>query len=163
MFQFIQSAINISNNFPTVRNSLFIEKNLKEITSLMLSELIAERLNLNLIDKHNVSKLLAVKAQEIIDNDCETLFTVEEIANRLGTSTRSLQLAFKKYAQTTPYQFLRNRKLHKARAILLSNNNPLCTVKEVAFKVGIFDLSRFSKTYADMFGELPHVTLKRKV
>lgn len=163
MFQFIQSAINITNNFPTVRNSLFVENNLKEITSLMLSELVAEKLKLKSIAKHNASKLLLTTAQEIIEAECETLFTVHDMASRLNTGVRNLQLAFKKYDSTTPMQFLRDRKLEKARANLLSNNNPLCTVKEVALQVGIFDLSRFSKTYFNKFGELPNTTLKRNV
>ena len=89
MFQFIQSAINITNNFPAVRNSLFVENNLKEITALMLSDLVAEKLKLTSIVKHDTSKLVAVTAQEIIDSECETLFTVQEIANKLNTSVRS--------------------------------------------------------------------------
>lgn len=163
MFQFIQSAINITHNFPSVRNTLFVEKNIKEITALMLAEIVAKVLKLKALISYDTGKMFVYKAKEFIDAECENIFTVQEIASKLNTSVRSLQIAFKKNSAFTPIQFLGDRKLQKAHNILLSNNNPFCTVKEVAFKVGIFDLSRFSKTYFETFGELPSTTLKRTV
>jgi len=43
---------------------------------------------------------------------------LEEIDNRLDTSVRILQKAFKNNSHTTPMRFLRERKPYKAREIL---------------------------------------------
>jgi AraC-like DNA-binding protein len=51
------------------------------------------------------------------------------------------------------------RKLHFARQALNSGTSQ--TVTEAALSYGFEHLSRFSAHYADFFGELPSVTLKR--
>jgi AraC family ethanolamine operon transcriptional activator len=58
-------------------------------------------------------------------------------------------------------QFLRERKLMKARKLLINHNSSSMSVKTAAIGAGIYDLNRFSKNYKEMFGELPSETLKK--
>ena len=160
LYKFIESTLSILRSFPDARDSIFVSKNIEDISTLMMVEIIAEQTNaVSLINNHPEKNLL-IKAEEIIDNNCSTIFTVQEIANKTFTSVRNLQLLFKKYRSYTPMQFLRSRKLHKAHnTILLSNS--MCSVKKIAMSVGMYDLSSFSKHYAVLFKELPSTTIKK--
>ena len=162
LYKFIDSTLSILRNFSGSRDSIFVKKNIEEISTLMLAEIIAEQINATPLLNSNPEKGLLLKAEDIIDTNCSTIFTVQEIADKTFTSVRNLQLLFKKYRDYTPMQFLRARKLHKAhKNILLSNAK--CSVKEIAFGVGMFDLSSFSKYYAEIFGELPSETIRKKI
>jgi len=100
-------------------------------------------------------------AEEYIDGHCETVFNIQQVADKLFTTPRNIQMAFKKYRSYSPMQFVKSRKLHKAHKNIISSNDPRCTVKEFALGVGIFDLNRFGKYYFEIFGELPSETLKK--
>ena len=96
-----------------------------------------------------------------MESECENISTVQEIADRVFTSPRNLQKAFKKYREYTPLQFLKERKLQRAY-YMLKDSYHSGSVKNVAISVGIFDINRFGKYYFDQFGEYPNETLKKK-
>lgn len=160
-FQFIESTLNMLHGFPSARNSELVKKNLKEISTFMLVDIIAENTNAELIINSNPEKHLVVKAEEIMEAECERLYTIQEVADKVYTSPRNLQLAFRKYRNYGPMQFLRISKLHKARKNILASKGKKCIVKQIAFEVGIFDLNRFGRNYAELFGELPSETIKK--
>ena len=127
----------------------------------MATDLIGDLLHRKSLLNESPDKKMVIKAEEIMDADCENITTIQEIADRLFTSPRNLQKAFKKFRQYTPLQFLKERKLYQANHIL---NDPYSSssVKNVAIRVGLFDLNRFSKYYFDLFGEYPSETIRRK-
>lgn len=112
-------------------------------------------------------KFKRVIAEDNLEAVCEKLFTIQEVAGTVFTSTRNLQRAFSKHNKYTPMQFLYNRKLIKARKVLLSNNNnnnnnnPFAAIKEVVLKVGILDLNQFGKNYSLLFSKYPNYTLRK--
>jgi len=160
--RYIDAILQMSRNFPQVRESLLIKNNIKEIAALTVADLIADSQNIQPNSVNSADFILVRKAEELIESECESLFTIQEIANKLAISPRKLQTSFKKFRDYTPVQFLKIRKLHKARKLLLSSGNYM-TVKEVAIKVGLFDLNRFSKYYAQQFGELASETRKKLI
>jgi len=159
--QFIQSSITMLSSFRAAQKSRIFKNNLQEIITFMIADLIGEQIKAKPITNNNPEKNLVRSAEEYIDNECETIFSIQQIADKLYTNPRNIQIAFKKYRNYTPMQFLKTRKLHKAHKNILLNKQIKCTVKEIALSVGIFDLNRFSKYYAEMFGELPSATIKR--
>jgi AraC-like DNA-binding protein len=161
LYQYIQTSLNLTRNFPGTDSALFLERNLKEIAILMMSDLIVDILDLRNSFYSPPDKNMVFKAKELIDNECHRIYTVQEIADRLNTSVRNLQKAFNTNSDTTPMRFLRERKLYKAKEILSSIYNPDRTVKSVAQEVGMLDLNRFSQYYFRMFGETPGATLKK--
>lgn len=160
-FQFVESTLNILRAFPSTRNSMLVKKNLEQIASFMLIEIIAESLEARSLLNQSADKQLVVTAEEMMEAEYKNLFSIQEIADRLFTSPRNLQRAFKKQRDYTPLQFLQSRKISEANKILLDNQNPFLTIKEVALHVGILDLNRFGKYYFKHFGEYPKDTLKR--
>jgi transcriptional regulator GlxA family with amidase domain len=96
-----------------------------------------------------------------MESQCENIITIQEISDKVFTSPRNLQKAFKKHRNYTPLQFLKELKLIKANQIL-KDPYLLSSIKNVAISVGIYDINRFGKYYFDRFGEFPSDTLKKK-
>ncbi len=159
--QFIQSSITMLSSFQAAQKSRIFKNNLQEIINFMIADLIGEQIKAKPIINNNPEKNMVRLAEEYIDNECANIFSIQQIANNLNTNPRNIQMAFKKYRNYTPMQFLKTRKLYKAHKNILLNNQIKCTVKEIALGVGVFDLNRFSKYYAELFGELPSATIKK--
>jgi AraC family ethanolamine operon transcriptional activator len=85
--------------------------------------------------------------------------TVPQLAEAVGVSRRTLEVAFREVLNITPLQFMRrsrmNRALHKLRVAAPGLN----TVTEVATKLGFNDLGRFAADYRNLFGFNPSQTL----
>lgn len=81
-----------------------------------------------------------------------------ELASLLGISQPSLQRVFQEWFGMSPARYLALRRLHLVRRRLRKPEGS--TVTEIAGSSGFWDLSRFSKRYKDVFGELPSTTLR---
>lgn len=79
--------------------------------------------------------------------------TVEELAQRLSFSPRTLHLHFKKTMGVTLHKYQLNLKLNSAA--LLLRYYPLITLKEIADLYGFFDEFHFSKSFKNKFGISP--------
>jgi AraC-like DNA-binding protein len=159
--KFIQSTIGTVQNFPELAESYLLKSNIQELTVLLLSDLIASVIGAKPIGHKTATLNLVERAEAFIAKECEELFLIEDIANKLNTTPRTLQKSFKKYRDYSPIQFLRIRKLHRAHKLLMEQTPGNFTVKQAALKSGISDLNRFSKNYSKLFGELPSMTIKR--
>ena len=71
----------------------------------------------------------------------------------VGVSARSLQTGFQRHHGCSPMQFLRTRRLERARQ-LLTAGSPM-TVSQVAMACGFEHLGRFAAQYRARFGESP--------
>lgn len=159
---FIKSTLETAINFPDLRESLLIKSNIEELSALYITDLIAEALNIPYNFKHTSPDMeLVVKAEELIEGNPNSYFTIREIADDTFTSPRNLQVAFKKYRSYSPMYFLKERKFHMARKIIL-NAQFGTTIKSVALSAGILDTNRFSIHYKKLFGELPSETMQRQ-
>ncbi|MGI9616991.1 MAG: helix-turn-helix domain-containing protein [Acidimicrobiales bacterium] len=76
-------------------------------------------------------------------------------------STRTLQNQFARELQQTPTNFIRNRRLERARTDL-ADASPTTgiSVTDIATRWGFTHLGRFAVTYKSRFGESPSQTLK---
>lgn len=88
--------------------------------------------------------------------------TVAEVSEAAGVSARGLQAAFQRHVGVRPMQFLREARLHGVRTDLLAADPDGSTVAEVAQSWGFHHLGRFSGYYADVYGEPPSETLRRR-
>ena len=127
----------------------------------MATDLIGDIMHKKSLLNESPDKKLVLKAEEIMESQCENITTIQEISDKVYTSPRNLQKAFKKHRSYSPLQFLKEQKLLRANHIL-KDLYIQTSVKNVAISVGIFDINRFGKYYFDRFGELPSETLKKK-
>ena len=77
----------------------------------MMAELIADTLQIPPVTSYLPDLMLVRKAEELIDGECADIFTIHELASKLNSNPRSIQIAFKKHRDYSPMQFLRERKL----------------------------------------------------
>lgn len=102
------------------------------------------------------------RAAEYIDTHFDQHVTMADLTRVTGVTARSLQLGFQKYRDCSPLDFLRSRRLERARVLLLTSDT-VETVSEVAQLVSIGHLGRFSIRYRVRFGESPTHTLARRL
>lgn len=101
------------------------------------------------------------RAEAYIAANLDKPLRIEALATVAGASTRSLFRTFKEVRGYTPLQFIKQRRLERARDLLLEGA-PGAQVTEVALACGYGDLSRFSRDYARAFGEPPSATRRRR-
>jgi len=99
------------------------------------------------------------KAREIIHENVDSLYKINDIVEELNISSRTLQDNFKKQLGITPKQYLQNLRLNAIRKELISQNKKTVNVSDIAFKYGFFHSSHFTSEYKKLFGETPTKTL----
>ncbi|MGW0037565.1 AraC family transcriptional regulator [Gordonia sp. NPDC003376] len=98
-------------------------------------------------------------ALELIEENPEHPWRVDELATLAGVSARTLQELFARELDTTPRECIRRTRLGRARTELLAADPATTSVAEIATRWGFFHLGRFAHTYREHFGELPSATL----
>jgi AraC-like DNA-binding protein len=110
-------------------------------------------------DKHHLlatrrSDLLN-KATDFVETRLDSLLSVQDLAQELGTSARVLNYAFKDALGISPYRFILARKLHAVRRELKSSDEPII---EIISRYGFTTPSRFGRQYQRVFAEPPSAT-----
>jgi AraC-like DNA-binding protein len=102
------------------------------------------------------------RAIAYIEENLSWQITLQDIARALNVSVRSVQNAFRDDLGTTPMNYLRDRRLERARAELADAlPSDGVTVTEVAERWGFGHLGNFAAMYRKRFGESPSDTLRR--
>jgi len=103
------------------------------------------------------NRLRCVKrAVEVITTHDSGTIALAELADACHCSLRTLDYAFVTHLGITPKQFLERYRLNKFRHSLISSHK---YVGETAYGMGYKHLGNLAKSYNDLFGELPSVTL----
>ncbi len=91
-------------------------------------------------------------ARDLLIKDIENPPDLVELASSVGLSRSKLHYDFRIVYGTTPFDYLRNRRLEKAKIFLNEGN---MDVTEVAYSVGYSSLSHFAGVFKQYFGMLP--------
>ncbi len=102
------------------------------------------------------------RAEEYIDATLDQPIALEDIALAAGVSARALQIGFRRFRNTTPMAFLRDRRLRQAHRDLSAGDED-ATVTQIAVRWGFTHLGRFSVQYREAFGCTPRETLHNAV
>lgn len=86
---------------------------------------------------------------------------ISDYAERMGISTRTLQLSTASAFQRSPIKLLTMERLRVARTLLLDKTKTELSIAEIATNCGFGHLSRFSASYRQRYGETPRETRKR--
>lgn len=108
------------------------------------------------VDSRHAIRLLI----DYTKNTTHLFHTLSDLEKFTGLSIRVLQLAFKKYLNTTPVIWLREQKMMYARKLLIENQGFL-GVTTIALECGFTNFSLFAKYYREQFGELPSETRQK--
>jgi len=91
------------------------------------------------------------RCKALIDAEAERLHTLREIAAAAGLEESSVCRLFRRYQDTSPYQYLLRRKMNLAAAFLVEGG----LVKEAAQRVGFADPYHFSRCFKAVHGVAP--------
>lgn len=97
--------------------------------------------------------------REIVETHLYSNLNIEELAALCHMSLSSFKRDFKNIYNQSPAAWLRNKRLEKARELLLLKD---ASVSDVAWRVGFRDLAHFSKSYRQQFGQNPSDTIREQ-
>jgi AraC-like DNA-binding protein len=103
------------------------------------------------------------RAERFLEENVANAIGLTDVARAAGVSARALQLAFRRFRDTTPMAQLRALRLERARRALADAGRDGGSVTSVAAEQGFGSLSRFEANYKARFGEPPSETLRRGV
>lgn len=99
------------------------------------------------------------RAEDFIHSAFHQPLSLADIAKIAGVPARTLLDSFRRFRGTSPIRYLRDTRLDAARSAM--HEGRVCKASEAALEVGIAHFGRFSRDYAERFGELPSQTLLR--
>jgi AraC-like DNA-binding protein len=123
-------------------------------TSRLISDILLSVLLEKSVEKENGSKRQSCteKVIDYIEQHIDEDLRVETIARSLFLSPEHIIRTFRKEKGQTPYQYIKARKMLRAKKLLQTTNIPL---KEVAEMVGYSSLNAFSTQFKNTMGISP--------
>jgi len=93
-----------------------------------------------------------IHVREYIDRHYTRPLTVDQLAKLAGLSTYHFIRAFRAHAGQTPHQYLRARRIERARELLVTTPMP---ITEICDAVGFQSLGSFCSLFRKLTGETP--------
>lgn len=131
----------------------------QEYERLLVTLLLAGHDHQEAEEKRTVAPGSVKRAEDFIHAAFDQPLTLTDIAKSAGVPSRTLLDSFRRFRGTSPIRYLRDIRLDAARAAICEGR--VATASQAALEVGITHLGRFSKDYAERFGEPPSGTLRR--
>lgn len=100
------------------------------------------------------------RAIDYIEVNLTNDIALGDIAAAVHVSPRAVQYMFRRHLDTTPVQYLRRARLHRAHLDLLAADRSQNTVTQIAAKWGFAHTGRFAVMYRETYGQSPHTTLR---
>jgi signal transduction histidine kinase/DNA-binding response OmpR family regulator len=100
------------------------------------------------LDDQFIQQMMSVIEDRLQDEN----FSVEELSSKMNMGARHLHRKIRALTSKSPVEFIRLVRLQRARHLLEQNTG---TISEIAYQVGIINLSYFSKSFKQEFGVLP--------
>ena len=100
------------------------------------------------------------RAIAFIDDNAHLDIRLTDIAMAIGVTPRTVQYTFRRYLGTTPLEYLRRVRLHRAHHDLQAADPAVDTVMEIAGRWQFSHPGRFSMAYKEAFGTSPSRTLR---
>ncbi len=100
-------------------------------------------------------RILRARVKAYIENNLSRCnLDIEEIAQRMGCSRRYIFRAFQA-ADTTPSQYIWDRRLERTREHLTTGSFPGGSISEIAFACGFSSTAHFSRAFRKRYGMSP--------
>jgi transcriptional regulator GlxA family with amidase domain len=100
------------------------------------------------------------RAIAFIDDNAHLDIRLTDIASAIGVTPRTVQYTFRRHLGTTPLEYLRRVRLHRAHYDLQAADPTVDTVMEIAGRWRFGHPGRFSMAYKETFGTPPSRTLR---
>ena len=150
------------NSFTMQRSPLLI----RQLEQLVVTTLLGEHPPVQQSGFNRVRSAILPRHIKQVENylheHIDQPINLDVLAAQTQVSVRTLQVAFKEHCGVSPMQYLRQLRLDRVRADLLTHGDSAeCSVADIALRWGFAHLGRFSAAYRDRFGETPSQSLQR--
>jgi len=96
---------------------------------------------------------LVKRAMQLIEERGEAVFTVTDLAQRLGVSRERLARVFRQRLNLSPHQLIQEQKIRHACFLLKDTNLP---IKQIAAHLGYTDYTNFIRAFRQVMQMTPH-------
>ncbi|CAN7758978.1 helix-turn-helix transcriptional regulator [Paenibacillus sp. LjRoot153] len=152
LFSYLESLKPYFNEPERIRDGLVKVKLLELLFG------IADRNDIFLSELSQIIKRQERKSiKDVVDANITNPVTLHDLAYLSGRSLSSFKRDFKAVYNTSPLQWIRNRRLDRAKEMLIHSS---LSVTEVCFSTGFENVSHFSKVFKLRFG-IPPSALKQ--
>ncbi|MEM9160779.1 MAG: AraC family transcriptional regulator [Verrucomicrobiota bacterium] len=103
-------------------------------------------------DASSRTDALVLKAIRTIENDFQTISSIQELAGKLQVTREHLCRSFKKAGRSSPYKTLTRRKMEHAFTQLKLTQLP---IQDIALNLGFSDAFHFSRAFKNQYGHPP--------
>ncbi|MET0466165.1 MAG: AraC family transcriptional regulator [Chitinophagaceae bacterium] len=132
-------------------NQLFFQSRVMELLILQLEQ--SEKDNDPGSSISSEDKLRMLRAKELIESNLSSPCSIIDLAQLVGTNDCYLKKQFKQAFGTTIYGYLQQKRMEKAKALLLEGTKKMT---EIARSVGYKHASHFSTAFKKHFGYQPN-------
>ncbi|HUH67725.1 MAG TPA: helix-turn-helix transcriptional regulator, partial [Mycobacterium sp.] len=87
---------------------------------------------------------------------------VNDVAAAVHLTPWAVQYLFRRQLDTTPTEYMRRVRLHRAHQELITAERSAGTVAEIAQRWGFAHTGRFAVLYRETYGQSPHTTLRQR-
>ncbi|MEX0319872.1 MAG: GlxA family transcriptional regulator [Ruegeria sp.] len=107
--------------------------------------------------RYNTRNPMFLSVVQAIDENRIEGLTVDELVERFGISRRQIERTFNSITGMPPTQFIKRKRLEKARDLLNQTN---MSVMDVAIATGFGSVANFSKSFTRQYGVRPSQCIK---
>ncbi len=129
-----------------VLGPLYLKEILFKVLSAERGEVLRE-LAINNRGFYQISRIITR-----IHENCSRTFDVRDLAREAGMSTKAFHATFKNLTNTSPLQYIKNVRLHKAKELIQRQGEK---ANQAASIVGYESVTQFSREYKRCFGVTP--------
>ncbi|MHA6280264.1 helix-turn-helix domain-containing protein [Salinimicrobium sp. CAU 1759] len=140
--------------------SIYLEGKAYEMLAKQISQYCDDQDNGNksaLLRRSDVEKVK--RAVEVINQDLNQNYSVEELAKEVGTNVNKLQEGFKYMFDLTVNKYVQQVKLEAAKSMLTDGEN---NISQIVGQIGLNNRSYFSKIFKEKYGVSPKYFLNQK-
>ena len=113
-----------------------------------------ELLSADIQQKSSINPLLSLaeSAGQFMLSKLEEELTISDVVKKFGTNRNKLNEAFKLYLDSTPLQWIKNKKMEYAASLLRETSE---TITSIAHSVGYLDSNNFSTAFKQIHQKSP--------
>jgi len=139
-------------------DALFIQSKVLEILSYEFNDMLNKNQENNKNIKFSTYDMDALyKAKEILLQDFKNTPSISELSKLIKLNEFKLKYGFKIFFETTPYNFLLENKMYKAKRLLSSSE---LNITEIAKELGYKQTHNFTTAFIKYFGIKPKEYMK---
>ena len=141
-------SVSLLFDHPQLAEEGILELKLKEII-LLLSKVDSNGVNQIL---NNLFNPTTVVFKEVIEAHLYSMLSIEDLASLTNNSLTAFKRKFKEFYQTSPANYIKNKRLEKASKLLKISD---LSISDISFECAFNDLAHFSNSFKAKFNLTP--------